>query len=47
MSKTYRKDPYSREETRDGKAKKSELKKLRQAKQQRKYQSDESKVQTD
>lgn len=47
MSKTYRKDPYSREEKRDGKAQKSELQKLRKAKQQRRYQSDESKVQTD
>lgn len=48
MSKTYRKDPYTQEDKRDGKAKKGELLKLRQLKKnKRKFEYNESRIQSD
>lgn len=47
MSKTYRKDPYTQEDKRDGKVKKGELKRLRQEREAKRKQQDESRIQSD
>lgn len=48
ISKTYRKDPYTQEDKREGKARKSELQRIRDEQRKKfKEKRDESRIQSD